>query len=111
MARVVFLLMSLVLLVGAQSSPDDSDQGARTPYQVAPTPDQMMKDMQRQNQKAQNKKRFDDIKADTDRLVQLANELKESVDKANEHTLSIDVIRKADKVEKLAHEVKEKMKG
>lgn len=109
MARVVVVVVSLVLLVGAQSAPDD--QGARTPYQVAPTPDQMMKDMQRQNRKAQNKKRFDDIKADTDRLVQLANELKESVDKADEHTLSIDVIKKAEKVEKLAHDVKEKMKG
>jgi hypothetical protein len=110
MARVMVLVMSLVLLVGAQSAPDDG-QVSRAPGQVAPPRDQVMKDMERENQKAQNKKRFDDIKADTDRLVQLANELKQSVDQANEHTLSIDVIKKAEKVEKLAREVKEKMKG
>jgi len=33
------------------------------------------------------------------------------VDKANENTLSVDVIRKAEEIEKLAHSVKEKMKG
>ena len=48
---------------------------------------------------------------DTTRLVSLANELKADVDKSNKDTLSLDVIRKADEIEKLAHSVKEKMKG
>jgi hypothetical protein len=33
------------------------------------------------------------------------------VDKTNEHTLSVDVIKKAEEIEKLAHTVREKMKG
>jgi hypothetical protein len=33
------------------------------------------------------------------------------VDKSNEHTLSLDVIRKAEEIEKLAKQVKDKMKG
>jgi hypothetical protein len=33
------------------------------------------------------------------------------VDKSNEHTLSLDVVKKADEIEKLAKSVKEKMKG
>ena len=41
----------------------------------------------------------------------LANELKSQVDKSNKDTLSLDVVRKADEIEKLAHSVKEKMKG
>jgi hypothetical protein len=57
-----------------------------------------------------NKKRQQEIQTDTDKLFQLANELKEAVGKSNEHVLSLDVIRKADEVEKLAHRVKEKMK-
>jgi len=57
-----------------------------------------------------NKKRQQEIQADTDKLFQLANELKEAVGKSNEHLLSLEVIRKADEVEKLAHRVKEKMK-
>jgi hypothetical protein len=48
---------------------------------------------------------------DTQKLLALANELKAQVDKSNKDTLSLDVIRKADEIEKLAHNVKEKMKG
>jgi hypothetical protein len=33
------------------------------------------------------------------------------VDKSNEHTLSLDVVKKADEIEKLAKSVKEKMRG
>ena len=48
--------------------------------------------------------------ADTDRLLQLATDLKQEVDKANKNELSLDVIKKAAEVEKLAHDVKERMK-
>jgi len=51
------------------------------------------------------------IKKDTDKLLQLATELKQSVDRSNEHTLSLDVVKKAEQIEKLAHSVKEKMKS
>ena len=46
----------------------------------------------------------------TARLLQLATELKAEVDKTNKETLSLNIIRKADTIEKLAHDVKEKMK-
>jgi hypothetical protein len=51
------------------------------------------------------------LKKDTDKLLKLAVELKESVDKSNENVLSLDVMKKADEIEKLAHSVKDKMKG
>ena len=51
------------------------------------------------------------LKADTDRLLKLAVELKDSVDKSNENVLSLDVVKKAEEIEKLAHSVKDKMKG
>jgi hypothetical protein len=51
------------------------------------------------------------IKADTDKLLKLAAELKDSVDKSNENLLSLDVLKKAEEIEKLAHSVKDKMKG
>ena len=66
--------------------------------------------MQDRQLKEVNKKRQEDIKNDTEKLFQLATELKAAVDKTNENTLSLDVIRKADEVEKLAKRVKEKMK-
>lgn len=49
--------------------------------------------------------------SDTNKLLELATQLKADVDKTNKDTLSIDVIKKADEIEKLAHSVKERMKG
>ncbi len=51
------------------------------------------------------------LKADTDKLLKLAVELKDYVDKSNENVLSLDVLKKAEEIEKLAHSVKDKMKG
>jgi hypothetical protein len=48
---------------------------------------------------------------DTTRLLQLATELKANVDKTTKDEMSLDVIRKADEIEKLAHDVKQRMKG
>ena len=57
------------------------------------------------------KERAAAIRSDTDRLLRLSVELKQSVDKSDENVLSLDVIKKAEEIEKLAHSVKEKMKG
>ena len=43
-------------------------------------------------------------------LLELATQLKDEVDKTSKDTLSLNVIRKAESIEKLAHGVKEKMK-
>ena len=51
------------------------------------------------------------IKRDTDKLLELATQLKDNVDKSSENTLSMDVVKKAEEIEKLAKSVKEKMKG
>lgn len=61
--------------------------------------------------KKENLKRQQEIKKDTDALLALATELKQYVDKTNENTLSLDVIKKAEQIEKLAKTVREKMKG
>ena len=49
--------------------------------------------------------------ADTDRLLNLATQLKADVDKTTKDTLSIEVIKKAEEIEKLAKSVKERMRG
>ena len=49
--------------------------------------------------------------ADTAKLLQLTTELKSEVDKTSKDELSIDVVRKAAEIEKLAHDVKERMKS
>ena len=71
-----------------------------------------MRDQQNktQNFAAANAERKKQIADDTAKLLKLAASLKEEVDKTSKDTLSLDVIRKADEIERLAHIVKEKMK-
>jgi len=60
-------------------------------------------------EKKANEQRHADLKRDADKLLQLSTELKDFVDKSNENVLSVDVVRKAEEIEKLAHNVKTKM--
>jgi hypothetical protein len=58
--------------------------------------------------KAQLATRQKKLVADTDRLLALAADLKAQVDKSPAaNTLSVDEIKKADEIEKLAHSVKQ----
>ena len=56
------------------------------------------------------KERIAALRVDTDRLLKLSVELKEYVDKSDENVLSLDVVRKAEQIEKLAKSGKDKMK-
>jgi hypothetical protein len=78
--------------------------------QVETRQDPAQKEIQERMTREANKKRQQDIREETDKLFQLATELKAAVDKTNENLLSLEVVRKADEVEKLAKKVKEKMK-
>ncbi|MEO6815710.1 MAG: hypothetical protein ABI177_03350 [Edaphobacter sp.] len=68
-------------------------------------------EMQAQQARSRNSERQKRLVEDTDKLLVLATQLKQDVDKTNKDVLSVDVIRKADEIEKLAHSVKERMKG
>ncbi len=57
------------------------------------------------------KERLVVLKHNTDKLLKLSAELKQSVDKSDENVLSLDVIKKAEEIEKLARSIKENMKG
>lgn len=80
------------------------------PQPEGPTePSEAAQEMERARLKKANEQRQAQLKADTDKLLALSQELKEYVDKTNENVLSMDVIKKADEIEKLAHSVKQKM--
>ncbi|MGH8632035.1 MAG: hypothetical protein ACREU7_14905 [Burkholderiales bacterium] len=67
--------------------------------------------MEKRRKKELNKARFTELKRDTDKLLELATELKTHVDKADENMLSVDVLKKTEQIEKLAKSVRDKMKG
>ena len=114
-ARAGLFALSLISFVAAPSvhgSPAAAAflQGGRDPFgHEKPTQPEI--DMAKKRLKALKKEQYQSLKKDTDQLLVLATELKESVDKTTENTLSLEVIKKTEEVEKLAKKVREKMKG
>jgi hypothetical protein len=95
----------------ATQVPDASVSGNAEQQRQREREDPLGEQRRKEFEKKQNERRQEDIKKDTDQLLQLATELKQYVDKTNENILSMDVIKKAEQIEKLAHSVREKMKG
>lgn len=80
--------------------------------QVAPTTkDEDRIRLEKEMAKRANEERQAQLKRDTEKLLSLATDLKTYVDKTNANILSLDVIKKAEEIEKLAHSVKDKMKA
>jgi hypothetical protein len=92
-----------------------SGRGGQSPNSPISAPADTETNISPQTEEAQSKlrnvERQKQLVEDTQKLLSLANELKTDVDKSTKDTLSLDVIRKADEIEKLAHTVKEKMRG
>lgn len=106
-------LYHLIFLLWIFSVPAISPQSSGQQHDVNPPFDEdearsrIMHDME----KKAAKERVATLKRDTDKLLKLSVELKAYVDKSDENVLSLDVVRKADEIEKLAKSVKDKMKG
>ena len=73
--------------------------------------DGMSAKVEQQQARSRNSDRQKRLVEDTNRLLSLATDLKSEVDKTDRNMLSVDVIKKADEIERLAHSVKERMKG
>ena len=110
---VACLLMSTAGLAQDSEAIAPASQGQVDPQygsrrnQRNPDDAKVERDMARQRAKERQQK----LKDDTDRLLKLATELKEYVDKTNEHILSLDVLKKTDEIDKLARAIRDKMKA
>jgi hypothetical protein len=67
-------------------------------------------DAQRQQALAANQQRQVEIRRDTEKMAELTQELKDYLQKSEQGVMSVDAIKKAEQIEKLAHSVKSKMK-
>ena len=81
------------------------------PLGVTGNADESERRMARDMAKKANLERQAQLKTDTEKLLKLSQELKDYVDKSNENMLSLNVLKKAEEIEKLARSVKDKMKG
>ncbi len=115
------LLATVILLslfaVGLTSPPSQNPTLPSPPQlpspsdRTTPAEDEARTKLERDMAKKANQERQLALKRDTEKLLKLSTELKEYVDKTNENMLSLDVVKKAEEIEKLAHSVKTKMKG
>jgi hypothetical protein len=113
--------VSVLLILGPLASSQTSNMPQmQTPQSMQPSPpfgeppnpaDPMQRQQQERMEKARNSDRQKQLERDTDKLLELAKELKEEVNKSNKDTLSVDVVKKAAEIEKLAKSVKDRMRG
>jgi hypothetical protein len=87
------------LMVGAQRTPPE--------VEVMPPPPQITRKQRREIQKM----RFEKMKKDASELASLADSLKDDVDKSSQDILSLEIVEKAEKIEKLAKRIKASAKG
>lgn len=67
--------------------------------------------LEMQQARARNAERQKQLVADTQKLVALANQLQDEVSRSNKDMLSLDVVRKADEIDKLARTVRDRMRN
>ena len=94
-------------------NPQPSDPFGQNPTGKAAPQDQPSPfgSLDEKQAKLRNEDRQKRLVEDTNKLLQLATELHNDVGKTDQHILSLDVVKRADEIEKLAHSVKERMKG
>ena len=125
--RVLRVVMAGVILMGAGAAGVSGGEPKQLPMQQPGQPgppgggfpgvgrgpggDSISPEMAQRMERTRNSERQKRLVADTDKLLALATELKQEVDKTNKDVMSVEVIKKADEIEKLARSVKEKMKG
>lgn len=118
-SRINFML-ALLLLMGAAAQPSAAQRPTPSAVQAQPglgppglpgASDPGAARMEAARVKLMNDDRHKRLVSDTDKLVQLATELQAEVAKSSKDELSVEVIRKADQMEKLAHDIKERMKN
>ncbi len=116
--KLLAALIVLSLFAVGLTSPQAQNPTLPSPPQVpspsdrtVPAEDEARSKLERDMAKKANQERQLALKRDTEKLLKLSTELKEYVDKTNENMLSLDVVKKAEEIEKLARSVKTKMKG
>lgn len=107
-----FRLLAILALLVMVALPPASAQKPLRNNPAEPEPQtEGEQEMHRKMLIEQQKKRAEEMRRDSQKLLELATELKQYVDKSGENILSLEVVRKADQMEKLARHVKENMRG
>ncbi len=114
-ALVLFALtLPLLWMAEAQvtvpNQPSPGDASVAHPGEERP-PTREEAQMRRNQQRQMTKANYEQMRKDADQLLKLATELKHYVDSAGENTLSLEVVKKTDQIEKLSKDIRNKMRS
>ncbi|MGB7188791.1 MAG: hypothetical protein WBD10_01515 [Acidobacteriaceae bacterium] len=111
---MLFLAMGLLVFcpvtARAQTEITTAPPGFSDPGRANPNADTALRRMTEHMARERNVQRQKQIVADTNRLLSLAKELNDAVSHSTKDTLSLDVVKKADEIEKLAKTIKQRMR-
>ena len=108
-ATIAPVLWSLPFPLQAAAQDQFPQPGQASPNPAGPPPDPAAAEAARKAMLKDNQK---DIKKNVEKLYELASELKKQVDKTDSATvLSLELIHKAEEIEKLAKQIKDRAKG
>jgi hypothetical protein len=110
--RLSCILLLFLTVEARTMGPQAQEPSVLPPFGGKSTPQEKERArMEKEMIRKANQHRQAELKRDSEKLFQLATKLKTSVEKTNPGILSVEVVRKAEEIEKLAHSVKEKMKN
>jgi hypothetical protein len=105
---VLLIAAGSARLKGGQMPGTEQGQTLDTSKMTQDDPNAKLRDQQDRQLRAARQKR---VVADTDRLAVLITDLKAHVNSSTINSLSLDTIKKADEIEKLARDLKKQLKG
>ena len=119
--RVITVGLMLIALPGAKArtqqvgTPQMPNVTAiQDPFAQDPTKSKLdapMENAAAKQAEMRNDERQKRLVSDTAKLLTLATELHQDVGKTDKHILSVEVVKRAEEIEKLARSVKDRMKG
>jgi hypothetical protein len=104
---VVVLILS-VSIIGSLLA---QNRHAREPQDEGAAPgDSLDHDQKAKMEKERRDEAFQKLKGDSEKLYQAAAELKEMIEKSNQHTFSLQILKKTEEIEKILKDVKRRAK-
>lgn len=111
----LFLICLFMGSAAALSAPPPSapgpSQASSTTFGISPQNPEPSPGISHKQRRELIKANFEKMKHDADELAALAKNLQEELNKSNENVLSLEIVDKAEKIEKLAKKIKGVAKG
>jgi predicted methyltransferase len=99
-----FFVLTLALAVGTVVFPAVAQQETEDPF------DQLHQDTRAKMEKERRDGEWKKLKEDTDKLFQATSALRDLVEKSNKDTLSLQILKKTEELEKILKDIKRRAK-